>query len=712
MGRKRKPSVIIGTSKNEFQPETVDGLPSFVSFIDLKYDKDIGESHSYPIRAFFKSPTEEEKADTCDLYESTNKKLKVINAQMPYNVIKNVSVPLFDYIMTLGFNECFSQDVCRLLLLKYTNTNRSEITFTSSIQSVKEFVSYLSNIVKNLNEFSITAITLDHWVGFAGILENDSRSTNQFIFNKARDPFLTYKPTSFNGRLSQVKCKPKSSIEPAPEHTSEFFTDNSYTDAELYQLIALFTSFISRHTEARKHYEEITEDKMCIDWISPEKMKLMRESGIKEKKQLSNIFEKWFSDKKYDDLLIDHALMWNKQTTETFSSKLQHIVNDKTRKTMLPAFIKRMSKRFGYLIRDSYTFVDFYSDNRNVTFDHQHGYCLVNLFILFTGANRDVVLTIPSRTDDGKSILQRKQTLYINNNNMECELFGFKTRQGKRLGKYFFHIPISAPIYKLLKDYENHIKKNFDGPFFEFSQCFKRKWPRAGLLTKRTKTLVDLYPFFNANGEYHTKIDTGRFRKVFASATMLKKISQISNQNELVNDLKASLKHKNFDTTFSHYLMKTDQGRGIIDAAIVAITTAKIEEGIAFRGKIITHSEAINSKKKVFLCECEDPFNPSHDVAIADECKHYDLCLGCERCIITQKHLPIICARIIQYEDAQKQNWYSWSMMYEDRWMIAYDALKQYAIKDKKNGKQLVESAWKIARRGEVMLPPIITGGI
>jgi hypothetical protein len=40
--------------------------------------------------------------------------------------------------------------------------------------------------------------------------------------------------------------------------------------------------------------------------------------------------------------------------------------------------------------------------------------------------------------------------------------------------------------------------------------------------------------------------------------------------------------------------------------------------------------------------------------------------------------------------------------------MIAHDALENYVAKDKKNGKNIVEQAWEVARSGLVSLPPII----
>ena len=49
-----------------------------------------------------------------------------------------------------------------------------------------------------------------------------------------------------------------------------------------------------------------------------------------------------------------------------------------------------------------------------------------------------------------------------------------------------------------------------------------------------------------------------------------------------------------------------------------------------------------------------------------------------------------------------------WSIMFEDKWMIARDALNQYKIKDKANGEKKINEAWRKARNNEISLPPII----
>ena len=195
------------------------------------------------------------------------------------------------------------------------------------------------------------------------------------------------------------------------------------------------------------------------------------------------------------------------------------------------------------------------------------------------------------------------------------------------------------------------------------------------------------------------------FRKIFASNKFLALLKKVTDPRQLVEEFKDALTHKNFDTTFSHYLIKTSSGRAAIDSAIVAVTDSKIEEAVEFKG--VFDEKKNNKRKKVFLCECDDPFNPSHGLFIADECKHYDMCLGCRKSVVTKEHIPYICLRILQFENFRIISPKDWGLMYEDRMMIALDALSKYEENSAK-GSEVVKNGWEKAKNGEVSLPPIL----
>lgn len=335
---------------------------------------------------------------------------------------------------------------------------------------------------------------------------------------------------------------------------------------------------------------------------------------------------------------------------------------------------------------------------------HQIGWCLANLVMMQTGVNKEVALTIPSKAEDGRSILTRGDGVFVSKDSTETEvhLHGYKAKVGNAPTKI---IPIiivkESPLYKMLVAYERYVKVAQDGPFFEFDESFIARWAKAG-----RRDFEKHYPVTDENGKQLSSIDTKRFRKVFASGQLLDRMKNINDMNDLAEMLRNDLNHEDFDTTLTNYLLKSSGARSVIDIAIATITGGKLND-LKCKSQIEVR-KPIPFKKKVFLCYCADPHNPSHDVAIADECRHYDLCLGCERSIITKEHLPYICLRIIQYEAEREKDPHIWTGTFEDRWCIAHDALARYMEIDKKNGRNLVDEAWAAAREVRISLPPII----
>lgn len=337
---------------------------------------------------------------------------------------------------------------------------------------------------------------------------------------------------------------------------------------------------------------------------------------------------------------------------------------------------------------------------------NQITWCLANLLMMQTGVNKEVALSIPSLGEDGKSILLRSDTLFTNEDGIsdEIELYGFKEKVGSSRKKTVtFSIVKDSPLYEMLVDYERYFKLDSNGPFFEFNKHFGQAWSKAGGMVD----FLSVYPIFDENGEQVTSVITKKFRKVFASGQLLDRIKNIKNANDLAEKIREDLNHGSLDTTLTHYLLKTNIGLGVIDTAIATITSDRLAEAIKFKGQIPL-TENVKVKKTVYMCDCEDPTNPSHDVSIAAECKHYDLCLGCERSVVTKDHLPYICTRILQYEKERLIDPNIWPATFENLWCIALDTLDQYVAKDKLNGQRYVDEAWELARTGQISLPPII----
>jgi hypothetical protein len=548
-------------------------------------------------------------------------------------------------------------------------------------------------------------------------MEADQRQVAKEFFNYSRAPFTAYGPTSHSGWLASIPFRVRRRTKPSPEHTSELAEATDYSDVVMYQLLSLFIYEFERRIGYLKRYEHISEADMPKDWIYPGRKRLKGKGGLVDTGQL---VRQWLQDEDAGyEILIDHYLMHYKAgliRRNRFGAlngglaTLLHSLGAKGEKALVSKFQAEMGRRHGYdTARGGVGLLNFYRKKKTPTEPNnvitQIGWCLANLLMMQTGVNKEVVLTIPSKAEDGRSILTRGDTVFVKKDGTETDihLYGTKSRTGKSSMKV---IPViiskSSPIYEMLIDYERYIKVG-DGPFFEFNRNFIETWSSAA---QPSVNLFEAYPVTDESGQQLSSINTRKFRKVFASGQLLDRMKNIKDMNELAAMLRDDLNHGNLDTTLTNYIMKSTVGRSVIDIAIATITGGKLTD-LKCKSQI-EGRKPVPFKKKVFLCHCVDPQNPSHDVAIADECRHYDLCLGCEQSIITKEHLPYICLRIIQYEAEREKDQQIWPALFEDKWCIAHDALARYIEKNKKDGRHLVDEAWITARQGRITLPPII----
>lgn len=718
MGRKSKPPVNIKPtigSGTEVEPQ--DGLPAFARFIDIR-----GLMHGQKIltRFFLATPSSEDVADTCKLKESAQFPLKVMAANMPYmHGVKNVPA-LFDHCKTLGFLDDFATDIVRLVINHLQGKHLGAGSVSKTAGGLQKFVNFLACHSKKPS--SLTDIDKDIWLDFLTTMEASPRKDAQVIFNAARAPFKGYGPTSHSGWLASIPFRDKRRTKPLPEHTSELAEATDYSDVVMYQLLALFIYEFDRRIGYLKRYERISEADMPNDWIYPGRRRVKGKGGLFDTTQL---LRQWLQDEEAGYVvLLDHYLMHFKAgliCRNKFGGLRGGIANMMPTfrnqngcmgdSALVSKFLAEMGRRHGYdYQKDNVFLLTFYLKKKTPTESNfvinQIGWCLANLLMMQTGVNKEVVLTIPSKGEDGKSILTRGDNIFLNKDSSDTEIhmYGTKSRTGNSSIKV---IPViiskNSPIYPMLIEYEKHVKVG-DGPFFEFDNGFVSAWNLGNSTSSR---LSKNYPVTDESGQQLSSIDTTKFRKVFASGQLLDRMKNIKDMNELAEKLRSDLNHGDLDTTLTNYIMKSTVGRSVIDIAIATILGGKLND-LKCKSQI-EGSKPIAFKKKVFLCHCADPQNPSHDVAIADECKNYDLCLGCEQSIITKEHLPYVCLRIIQYEAEREKGPQIWPALYEDKWCVAHDALARYIEKDKKNGRDLVDQAWDTARQGRVTLPRIIS---
>ena len=697
-----------------------DGLPPFKRFLDV-HGKQRGKK--LLTRVFFVKPSDEEVLEAEQERNSdTGTQFYVIAACLPWMPSGvQVSTPLFEACMAMGYRDDFSYDIVRLIInfLKGRHLGRNSLYQTVSAMS--EFVRVLS--YRSNRPQCITDIDREMWIDYLGIRAKDKRKKSEFEFNYARRVFSAYSTTALGGWLKGLKFKSKRRYL-KPEHTSEL-ADNArdYSDVVMYQLLALFIYTIEQRIGFLKRYEWVAEAVMPPDWIYPGRK---REKSFFEKGHIdeqTRLIEKWLLDEfvGYDNI-INHCIFFHKaglkqrnksgSYSSPFEIKLKAYEKVYGAKGLYEKFRIVMGGRHGYDHRSDRrkTLLTYYVKKKsagepNIVMN-QIGWCLANLVMMQTGVNREVVLTIPSLGEDGTSILNRGDSVFINDGQSgetESSLYGYKAKNGKAPERVVpVVIPKSGPLYKMLRDYERYAKVSTNGPFFEFNKGFVSSWSTAGGVSDLSKD----FPVINESGEHLKTIECSRFRKVFASGALLERMKNVNDMNELAELLRKDLNHGNFDTTFSNYLLRSSVARSVMDIAIATVIGDKLGE-LKCKSRIEVNKQ-IPYRKKVFLCHCADPSNPSHDVAIADECRYYDLCLGCEQSVITKEHLPYICLRILQYEAERKKEPLVWVATFEDRWCIAHDALACYIAKDKVRGRQLVDESWRSAREGQVSLPPIV----
>lgn len=693
-----------------------DGLPAFARFIDIH---GLRQGQKVLTRFFLAAPTNEDVADTLKLKESTPD-LTVLRAYMPYMAGIKAKPALFAHSKTLGLADDLAIDLVRLVINHLEGKHLGADSIRNTANALHVFVEFLAN--QSQKPSSLTDISKDNWWAFLAAMEADQRQGAKDIFNSTRAPFVGYGPTSLGGWLASIRFPEARRTKPSSEHTSELAEAKDYSDVVMYQLLSLFIYEFERRIGYLKRYEHISEADMPKDWLNPGRRPVGGKGVGKGVRDTVQLVRQWLQDEYGGyQVLLDHHLIHCKAglirrrnrdgAFEGGIATTLHNLRATSEEALVSKFQGEMRRRHGYDAESGgVSLLKLYLKKKTPTEPNsvinQIGWCLANLLMMQTGVNKEVVLTIPSKAEDGGSILTRGDTVFIKKDATQTEvhMFGTKARTGTTSPMKVIPVIIAknSPLYQLLLEYEKYVKVG-DGPFFEFDKNFIRTWHMAG---HDSGNLLKSYAVTDESGQQLFSIDSSKFRKVFASGQLLDRMKNIKDMNELAEMLQDDLNHGNLDTTLTNYIMKSAVGRSVIDIAIATITGQKLND-LKCKSEI-EGRKPIHFKKKVFLCHCADPQNPSHDVAIADECRHYDLCLGCEQSIITKEHLPYICLRIIQYEAEREKDQIIWPALYEDKWCIGHDALARYIDKDKENGRQLVDEAWITARQGRITLPPII----
>lgn len=481
----RKRVSVTRTNKDKDIFVSKDGLPEYQSYLDVKYDKGVGNSHIEHTRIFLEEPTQALKEDTLQ------KKREIEDAGQAFKTTgtghlfdrfgqlckrtTRTKTPLYNYCLNAGFSEKFARDICRLFIRSYKDRPLKRDHYRGVLGQIEKAVSQLEICINNdnslnINIFGILDITVEHWLSISSVYPDQDK------FASARDIFSSYPPTSLNGSLVKMRISENAhqDTKSLDEHTSDFFVDKGYTDEEMYQINAILFSYIYKHEEAIAKYNAINETALAGSnkailsditlklykelfgknisnkWLSPDIVSSVMKKAkgrtthnskyIKLKNALiTDLIELHQNDDLFD-VAIDTNLLWFKHGGKTINDILRKHSEFKDsgaiyayEERILHGFIRRCDRRNSWL--------SFYlgKDAVNKRFNHLHVWCLANLLRIVAGVNKEVALSIPSRTRGGKSILEREQSLYRSNKQVakEIELYGVKFRSnGDNLFKH------------------------------------------------------------------------------------------------------------------------------------------------------------------------------------------------------------------------------------------------------------------------------------
>jgi hypothetical protein len=279
---------------------------------------------------------------------------------------------------------------------------------------------------------------------------------------------------------------------------------------------------------------------------------------------------------------------------------------------------------------------------------------------------------------------------------------GTKTRGIASTKEIPMRIPINWPIFDYMKLYDDIVNDPTRKYFFNF---------RSSTLRQKYKKFCESYEIVDDNNKLLTSIKTSRLRKTFAGHLLMELVDDCEDGEDLVSKMREALNHQEFDTTLLSYIMKTGTGNQVINAGIVALTTNMLEKAMVFQGTICEDTNRNPENKEVYLCDCTDDMNPSHGIPIADRCRKYDMCLGCERAEVYAVHILRICYRIMQYDEIASQNKMAFSGLLEDRRQIALDTVNKFRDEHGR-GLEIVEHSYfeavKAMKDGTPLLPAII----
>lgn len=667
------------------------GLPSYHHFVDAP-------DHSF--RLFFDDPKSD--SETHDSERLNKKFLRVPNGNNPFRIMSEGKGLVGEDIA-----KTFATLLIKLVLNhKITNIKSPCVR---EIYSIKLFFNYLSGLHKPITQYSEIKIThLSDWLS--------KSSLGNFEYLKyGMKRLLNMNP---GNRLDLTKIQKPKQIANSKRlekiDFDEITKSKDYSGKVLFQFLA-YTFYDIEHAMDRLNtFKNASPSVLGDKFIKPGELnsknpliKYLLDSGEKGYKILiyhlffylnhpsKNNFVRLNSKAAYP------AANFLKRIKELSLIIYKHSPNPDEKFNKFITYLNLSQPDNWPLLKNGHA--NYYTYMNLGSWHHEVAIYLFSLMSL--GVNKEVALSWKHKVNNKPWYENYDVELGISDASAKRDkkvvLVGLK-KKGRKPTEIKKSISINSPLFKYLKFLDQTRSTNREY-IFEFSmEC------------AYMKAFVNHYPIIGDDGKRLKSIQTQRFRKSYLGYKTFSLLEGVKSSEDLVLKLKESLNHKSFDTTFSSYMMTSGMTRTVVNSAIVALTTNMIEKAVSFKGEIKQDNERSINNEAVYLCDCSDPSNPTHELAINDKCYKYDMCLGCERSEVFSEHLPAICYRIMQYEKKQEEDPDVFKATFEDRMIIAKDTVEQFTMKHS-NGMTVVEQAYLIANQAmldnDPLLPDILQTG-
>lgn len=678
------------------------GLLPYTRYID-------SQDHKY--RVFFEEPLGVE-----EVTEPKYPDKKFLRAGKYSKGQKNGFLIVRDGKVLVG--EDIAKTFAQLVIKKMSEKDMSKHTVNNVHCALNDFFSFLASMDSPPRLFvQISSSHVSRWL--------DSLPPAKAKRQKAHLKVLTDLNTATSDlNLSSIRIKEDNSSVTTPDKPLsdidfDKIVDNAdYSDRELMQILAYSFYEIERGQQQFDLLESLSEEALGDDYIPLEDMntenatiRLLLESGTSGHRQL------------FKQL----CLLIKNQTNES------RVISQRTNSSHFVTRLTVISKR---LYQGQYNPFDDFRDYLNslswwqgksdkssskktLKVDYEklalksshHEVAILIYALVITGVNLEVARSWKWRVN-GKPWyenydIQLGITSKTAPRDKTIALVGVKTKgqQAKRAKKSIVTpVNVNSPLVGYLK-------------FLDKTRPADREFIftiTGDQVPRMLKGFATQYPIIGDDNKVISSLETKRFRKVFAGHELIRLLKDVKSPDELITRLKEALSHGQFDTTLFSYILKSGVGNLVLNSAIVTLTNDLLEKAMSFRGEIKEDDARSSNTHHVFLCDCSDPSNPTHDLPIADQCRKYDMCLGCERSEVYSEHLPAICYRMLQYEERRSADPEMFKVTLEDRLHIAHDTISQFKIRHS-NGLALVENAYVEANEAMAnntpLLPPILQTG-